>query len=148
MAIAVRKGRGGSLAVLGLLVACWLGLSGLLIVAGSKPEALLAKTFGSISRNDAFHDLDGVSIALWWAHSCLVSIALAAIGAGRTDVLTVLMIGPVIAALISLPGQKWSDPNWFVAVSECVICWLLAVVVSGLYWAFYPRRVESRLRVG
>ena len=129
-----RTGPGGNAATVGVLVSLWLGLSGLLIVARGKPEAFLVTTFGRFSHDDAFRHLNGVTVDLWWLHSFLVVIAIAAARYRQTDVLTVLMIGPVMASAIALLTQRWSDPDWFLILGECTICWLVSTVVAALYW--------------
>jgi hypothetical protein len=65
-------------------------------------------------------------------HSFLVLTAIAATRYRRTDVLIVLMIGPVIASVIAVLGQSWTDPNWFQVVAICTIGWLVGTVVGGM----------------
>jgi hypothetical protein len=124
---------------LGILVSLWLGLSGLLVVARGKPEAFLVTTFGRFSRDDAFDNLDDVTLGFWWAHSCLVLIVILATWCRRTDILFVLMSGPIIAlAITAVFGEKWTDPNWFQIVAVCEICWLVSTVVGQAYWVLKP----------
>ena len=52
----------------------------------------------------------------------------------RTDVLTVLMTGPVITLALALVAQPWSDPNWFQIVAICSIGWLVGTLVGLAYW--------------
>jgi len=137
-----RISRACDLATVGVLVSLWLGLSGLLAVSRGKPEAFLATTFGRFGRADAFEHLNGVAILIWSVHSILVLIAIAATRYRRTDVLAVLMIGPVFAASIVLPVQRWPDPNWHEVVSVCSIGWLVGSVVSCGYWVLKLRRVR------
>jgi len=137
-----RTGRCLQIGTLAALVSLWLGLSGLLVVSRGKPEAFLATTFGRFGRADAFENLNDVAILVWSVHSLLVLIAIAATRYRRTDVLAVLMIGPVIAASIVLPVQRWADPNWHEVVSVCSIGWLVGSVVSSVYWLLKPRRVR------
>ncbi len=127
------------LVTLGVLAALWLGLSGLLVVARGKPEAFLVTALGRFSRPDAFENLNGVTVALSCVHSFLLAIAIAAVRYRRTDVLAVLMVGPVIASAIALIGQRWSDPNWFEIVAVCAICWLVSAVVGGICWVLNLR---------
>jgi hypothetical protein len=128
-------GSGWRIAALGVLVCSWLGLSGLLAVARGDPEAFLRATFGLFSRADAFEHVNGVSGPFWLVHSALVLTAVVAARRRRPDVVAVLLIGPLIALLIGLPGQSWSDPDWFVVLAVCTIGWLVGTVVGGLYWA-------------
>ena len=138
MRLMARIGPGWQLATLAVLVALWFGLSGLLFVTRGKPEAFLATTFGRFGRADAFEHLNGISILLWPVHSFLVLTAIAATRCRRTDVVAVLMIGPVIAVAIALLGQRWADPNWFEVVEVCAIGWLVGTVVGALYWVLKP----------
>ena len=112
----------------GALVLFWFGLSGLFVVARGDPEAFLRTTFARSSRADTFEHLNGLSVPFWLVHSSLVLIAMAAARYRRSDVLTVLLIGPVIALAIGLLGQAWSDPDWFVVVAVCTIGWLVGYV--------------------
>jgi hypothetical protein len=124
---------------LGILVSLWLGLSGLLVVARGKPEAFLVTTFGRFSRDDAFDNLDDVTVGFWWAHSSLVLVVILATWCRRTDILFVLMSGPIIALAISAVfGEKWTDPNWFQIVAVFEICWLVSTVVGQAYWVLKP----------
>jgi hypothetical protein len=123
---------------LGILVSLWLGLSGLLVVARGKPEAFLVTTFGRFSRDDAFDNLDDVTVGLWWLHSFLVLVVILATWYRRNDVLIVLMSGPVIALAIAMFGEQWTDPNWFQIVAVCEICWLVSTVVGQAYWVLKP----------
>ena len=116
----------------------WFGLSGLLVVARGDPEAFLRTAFGRYGRADAFEHLNGVLVLFWLVHSSLVLTAIAAARYRRSDVLAVLLIGPVIALAIGLLGQTWSDPNGFVVVAVCTIGWLVGTVVGGVYWLVKP----------
>jgi len=116
-----------------------LGLSGLLVVSWGQPEAFLAKTFVRVSRDDAFAHLNGISTFVWSVHSVLILLESAASQYRRKDVLTVLMIGPVIAASIALACQRWTDPNWFDVVAICSISSRVGSLVGLIYWALKPR---------
>ena len=120
------------------IVITWLGLSGLLLLARGDPEAALRGAFGRRARADAFEHLNGIASTFWTAHTSLALIAIAAARTRRRDVLYVVLIGPVIALMICLPGQDWSDPNWFVVVAVCTIGWLVSTVVGATYWALRP----------
>ncbi len=126
----------GQLATLGVLITLWLGLSGLLVVTRGQPETFLAASFGRFSRRDAYEHLNAISIVAWSLHSSLVLTAIAATRYRRTDVLIVLMIGPVIASVSAVLGQNWADPSWFQVVAICTIGWLAGTVVGGMYWMF------------
>ena len=138
----VRLGLGCQLATLVFLVSIWFGLTGLLSVGWGQPEALLVRTFGRYSMHDAFEHLNDISTHVWSVHSLLVLIAIAAKWHRRTDVLTVLMIGPVIAAMIVLIDQRWTDPNWSDIVAVCSIGSLVGSVVGLTYWFLMPRKVR------
>jgi hypothetical protein len=142
LTLMARMGVGWQLGTLAVLVSLWLGLSALLVGTWGKPETFLVKTLGRFSRDDAFEHLNGVSVVFWSVHSLLVLIAIAATKYRRTDVLTVLMIGPVIAAAIVLLGQSWADPNWFEVVAICSSGWLAGSVVGSAYWIVKPRGVR------
>ena len=134
MGPSARSGSPWWIAALGALVVLWFGLSGLLVVARGDPEALLRTTFGRHGRADAFEHLNGISVLFWLVHSSLVLTAIAAARYRQSDVLAVLLIGPVIALAIGLLGQTWLDPNGFVVVAVCTIGWLVGTVVGGVYW--------------
>jgi hypothetical protein len=134
---------GWRIAASGALVLSWLVLSGLLVVARGDPEALLRSTSGRFSSADRFEHINGISGPFWLVHSALVLIAVAAARHRRSDVLAVLLIGPVIALFIGLLGQAWSDPDWFVVLAVCTIGWLVGTVVGGLYWALKPERTTA-----
>jgi hypothetical protein len=138
----VRLGLGFQIGTLALLVAIWLGLTSLLIVSWGRPEAILVRTFGRFSMHDAFDHLNDVSTLVWSIHSILVLVAVAAWWQRRTDVFTVLMIGPVIAATIVLIDQRWTDPNWCDAVAVLSIGPLVGLVVGLAYWVLKPRKVR------
>jgi hypothetical protein len=138
MQLTDRVGPAWRLGILPVVLSLWLGLSALLAVTRGKPEDFLVKTFGGFSRDDAFEHLNGVSILFWLFHSLLVLIALAATWYRRTDVLTVLMIGPIIASAIVLLVTSWADPNWFEIVAVISIGWLASVVVALGYWIVEP----------
>jgi hypothetical protein len=126
--------RACQLATLGVLVSLWLCLSGFLVVARGNPEAFLVRTVGRFARDDAFENLNGVLNHFWLLHSSLFLIAILAAWHRRTDVLIVLMIGPVIASALALVAQPWSDPNWFQIVAICSIGWLVGTLVGLAYW--------------
>lgn len=122
-------------AVVGVAILAWIVLSDLLLIARGDPETLLHSTFGRFSRADTFGHLNGILAVFWPAHSFLVVVALAAARSRRSDVLTVLLVGPVIALAVDLLGQSWSDPNWFVIVAVGTIGWLVGTVVTTVFWA-------------
>jgi hypothetical protein len=135
---AIRFGLGRQTLVLATLVSLWLGLTGLLLVSRGNPEAFLLRNLGRYSRADAFEFLNTGLPFFWSVHSCQVLMAIAAALFRRTDVLTVLLIGPVIALVINLLGQEWSDPNWYVFVAVVTIGWLVSTIVGGVYWSLRP----------
>jgi len=143
MGPSARMGSAWRIAALGALVSSWFGISGLLVVARGDPETFLQTTFVRFSRPDTFEHLNGISVPFWLVHSSLVLTAIEAARYRRSDVLTVLLIGPVIALAIGLLGQAWSDLDLFVVVAICTIGWLVGTVVGGLYWALKPRRTST-----
>jgi hypothetical protein len=100
------------------------------------------RAFGRFSMDDAFDHLNGVSTLVWPIHSILVLIAIASRSRRRTDVFTVIMIGPVIAATIILIDERWTAPNWFGVVAVCSIGSLVGSAVGFTYWVLRPRRVQ------
>ena len=132
---ATRIGCGRQTLVLATLVSLWLALTGLLLVSRGNPEAFLFGNLGRYSRADAFEHLNSGLPFFWFVNSSLVLTAIAAARFRRTDVLTVLLIGPVIALAINLFGQEWSDPNWYVFVAVGTIGWLVSTIVGGVYWS-------------
>ncbi len=132
---ATRIGFGRQTLVLAILVSLWLALTGLLLVSRGNPEAFLLGNLGRYSRADAFKHLNSGLPFFWFVHSSLVLTAIAAARFRRTDVLTVLLIGPVIALAFNLFYQEWSDPNWYVFVAVGTIGWLVSTIVGGVYWS-------------
>ena len=135
---ATRIGFGRQTLVLATLVSLWLALTGLLLVSRGNPEAFLLGNLGRYSRADAFEHLNSGLPFFWFVHSSLVLTAIAAARFRRTDVLTVLLIGPVIALAFNLFYQKWSDPNWYVFVAVGTIGWLVSTIIGGVYWSLRP----------
>lgn len=128
-----------------VLLLVWLGLTILLLVARGDLEALLRGALGDRARPDAFDHLNGVSTAFWFAHTCLTMVGILAARSRRLDLLVVLLIGPLIALAVCLPGQNGSDPNWLVVVAVCTIGWLVSTVVGATYWASRPRLLPSHV---
>ena len=106
---ATRIGFGRQTLVLATLVSLWLALTGLLLVSRGNPEAFLLGNLDRYSRADAFEHLNSGLPFFWCVHSSLVLTSIAAARFRRTDVLTVLLIGPVIALVFNLFYQEWSD---------------------------------------
>jgi hypothetical protein len=129
------------------LLTLWLGVSGLLVFARGDPEAFLQATFGRFSRADAFKHLNNITYTAWLIHSSLLVIAISAVRCGRTDVLAVLLIGPIITLVICLLDEDWSDPNWVVVVGVCTIGWLASTIVGGVYWGLRPKMVTERKKI-
>ena len=68
----------------------------------------------------------------------LALVAIAAARARRSDVLLFLPIGPILAAMLVLLFDDWSDPNGYVAVAIGTIGGLVSTVVGVAYWVFRP----------
>jgi hypothetical protein len=124
--------------VLTALVSLWLALTGLLFVSWGNPEAFLLGRFGRYSRSDAFVHLNPILPFFWFVHSSMLLMAIAAARSRRTDVLTVLLIGPVITLVFNLFYQEWSDPDWYDLVALLTIGWLVSTIVGGGYWMLKP----------
>ncbi len=127
------------LMTLAILASMWLALSVILIATQGNPEALLTASFGRLTRPGAFEYVNRVSVPLWWVHTCLTLIAILAARWNRTDVVAVLLIGPVIALAIALLSQRWEDPNWHDLLGVCTIGWFVSMVVAGCYWILRGR---------
>ena len=125
--------------MLGALVLLWIGLSWLLAVSRGSPGTYLQARFEPFCRADAFSGLNQVSGPFWMAHSLVVLIAVAANWFRRSDVFVVLLIGPALALMIGVAGQRWDDPNWVVVVGVCLIGWLVSTLVGCVYWSVRPR---------
>ena len=142
MGPSARMGSSWRIAALAALVVLWLGLSGLLVVARGDPKPGSGDPRPPRPGRTSQH-LNGISVLFWLVHSSLILTAIAAARYGRSDVLAVLLIGPVIALAIGLLGQTWSDPNWFVVVAVCTIGWLVGTVVGGVYWGVKPKGTSA-----
>jgi hypothetical protein len=138
-------GPGRNTLTLAVLVFVWLSLSGLLLVSWGNPEVFLRRALGRYSRADTFEFLNGISVLFWLVHSALLLVGIAAARARRSDVVTVLLIGPAIAVIICLLNEDWSDPNWYVIVAVCTIGWLVSTIVGGVYWRLRPTKGRSEL---
>ena len=128
------------IAVVVVLASLWVVTSALLVITRGDPESFLRSALAGYARRDAFNDLNRVSILFWVAHSCLLVTAVAAARSRRSDVLTVLLLGPAVALPICYFGQQWSDPEWFFVPAVCMICWMVSTAVGGSYW------IVSKLR--
>jgi hypothetical protein len=120
--------------LLGVLSTLWVGLSLLLIIPAGDAESFLRSNI--VPRHpDAFRGLNVVLVEFWVTQTCLFGIAVAAVHWRRFDVLTVLVIGPVVGATIGVLAQgDLSDPDWCVMAGVCTIGWLVGVIVGAGFW--------------
>jgi hypothetical protein len=125
--------------VISLLVV-WLAVSVLILIGRGDVESLLGSAFGRNVRPDAFEFLNQIAVSFWASHSLLASLAFLASWQRRVDVLLVLMIGPVIALLVCLASQEWSDPNWHNVLAVYSIGCVVGTLVTVFYWWVKPRR--------
>lgn len=131
------------LAALAVLALPWLGLSGLFVVARGDPEAFLQTHLSPHSRADAFENISGILGLFWSVQSILLLLAMGAIRVRRSDVLIVLLIGPIIALALDLLFEQWSDPNWHDIVAIGTIGWMVGSVVGGAYWCLKSVRCPN-----
>ncbi|ODT99175.1 MAG: hypothetical protein ABS79_04815 [Planctomycetes bacterium SCN 63-9] len=115
------------------LLLIWVAVSGLILAGRGDIESLLNFGFGPHVRPDAFKLLNGIAIPFWVSHSLLTGLAILAAWWRRTDLLSVLMIGPMMGILGCLIAENWSDPNWYDVVAVCSICWFVGSFVTGFY---------------
>lgn len=113
-----------------LIFGGWLALSALSVHSGPNVERGLRALFGRYSRVDAFDGVNGIVGAFWCLHSVLSLIAAAALYRRRFDVLTVLLIGPALAALLLAFEEDWSDPAWFTIVGVTSIGEIVSSLVA------------------
>jgi len=145
MGRSTRIGPGRNTLTMAVLVFLWISLSGLLLVSWGNPEVFLRRTLGRYSQPDTFKHLNGISVLFWLVHSALLLVGIAAARARRSDVLTVLLIGPAIAVIICLLNEDWSDLNWYVIFAVCTIGWLVSTIVGGVYWSLRPTKGRPEL---
>jgi hypothetical protein len=143
MRLPTRVGSVCAYSVLGALILLWIVLIGILLLAHGDPEALLARTFDRHSRPDAFAHLNGVLVQFWTLHTVLILLAAAATRFRRHDVLTVLLVGPIMGLILNLLAHNWKDPEWFAIVAVFSIYWLVGTLVGGVYWAARRRTPKS-----
>ncbi len=131
------------IATLAALAALWIALSVPLVFGRGDVEAYLLSTFKDSARADAFVRLNPTFLLMWIAHSCLLVFGIVAVMVHKPDLFTVLIIGPLIAFVVGLFSQQWSDPDWNLFTGVCFIGWFVSIVTGGVYW-LCVRRVEPR----
>jgi hypothetical protein len=98
--------------------------------------------FGIRSRPDAFDGVrNGAGILFLMIHTLWCALGIAASLKNRTDVATILVIGPAWMAA-GLMIQDWNDPAWFIVLSVSAIAWFVSIVVAAVSWRFHPNEVS------
>jgi hypothetical protein len=124
----------------------WVALTAFLAWSYPAVEQHLQLLFGKYSRPDAFDGLNNNAVIAWWIHTAVAGVTLAAVRCRRTDVLTVLLIGPSLAAIFLAFAEDWTDPAWFTIVSIVGIGASVGILVSLVYWP--GKGVLNRLFMG
>ena len=55
----------------------------------------------------------------------------------KSDLFTVLIIGPILALLVAVTSQDWADPDWNVFAGVCFIGWIAGITSGAVYWLFW-----------
>ncbi len=131
------------IAALAVMAALWIALSVPLVLGRGDAEAFFLSTFGHSYRPHPFVSLSPTFLHFWIAHSCLLVFGIVAVKGHKSDLFTVLIIGPMLAFGVSLLSQQWSDPDWLTFVGVCLIGWLVGIVAGGAYWAFVRQEKQS-----
>ena len=131
------------IASLTIVAALWGALSILRILARGHVESYLLSAFKGSVRADAFVRLNPTLVLMWIGHTCFLVFGIVAMSLRKSDLFTVLIIGPILALLVAVTSQDWADPDWNVFAGICFIGWI-AGIISGavycLYWAVCSAR--------
>ena len=135
------------IATLAILAALWIALSIPLALGCGDAEAFFLTTFADYAR--ATHpciSLSPLYLRFWIAHSCLLILSIAAVTVHKSDLFTVLIIGPTLAFGVSLCSQQWPDPCWLAFTGVCLIGWVVGIVSGGVHclYKLCVRSVERR----
>lgn len=110
----------------------WLVLTVFLWRSNGNPQAWLCDKFGPYSRSDAFDGVNQIIGLFWRLHIALTVIAGMALFRRRYDVLTILLIGPSLAAILVGFEEDWSDPAWFTITGLLCLGYLAGIPVTLL----------------
>ena len=122
------------IAAIAILVALWVALSIPLVFGCGDAESFFLIIFKDYARSaHPYISLSHTFLWFWIAHSCLLVFGIAAVTIHKTDLFTVLIIGPLLAFLIALVSLQWSDPDWLIFTGVCLIGWLVGIVSDGVY---------------
>jgi len=135
---------------LAILAGLWIALSIPLAFGYGDAEAFFLRTFKDYARAaHPYLSLNPIFIQFWIAHFCLLIFGIVAVTIHKSDLFTVLIIGPTLALGVALFSQQWSDPDWILFTGVCLIGWLLAIVSGGVYCLYKlcvrPRRTYEGL---
>jgi hypothetical protein len=131
------------IATLAVMAALWIALSVPLVFGHGDAEAFLLSTFKHSYRAHPFVSLNPTFLQFWIAHSCLLIFGIVAVMVHKSDLFTVLIIGPTLTFGVSLFSLQWSDPDLLSFAGVCLIGWLVGIVAGGAYW-FFARHVKQR----
>ena len=135
------------IAALAILAALWIALSIPLAFGCGDAEAFFLSTFKDYARSaHPYVSLSHLFLQFWIAHFCLLVFGIAAVMLHKTDLFTVLIIGPLLAFLIAIVSLQWSDPDWLTFTGVCLIGWLVSIISGGVYCLYKVcvRPVEQR----
>ena len=135
------------IATLAILAGLWIALSIPLAFGCGDAEAFFLSTFRDYARAAHPHiSLSPIFLLFWIAHSCLLILGIVAVTVHKSDLFTVLIIGPTLAFGVSLFSQEWSDPDWLIFTGVCLIGWLVGLVSGGVYCLYWicVRLVEQK----
>lgn len=135
------------IAVLACSVAAWIALTTPLVLGLGDVDAFFLRTFKAYSRSShPYLNLNPTFQQLWLAWSGLLAFSIGAIAGRKTDLFSVLCVGPALACGIAVMAVSWSDPDWIVVCGVCLIGCLVGLVSGAGYFAYTTLmgKVEQR----
>lgn len=120
-----------------IVAALWGALSVLWILARGDVESYLLSAFKGSARADAFVRLNPTFVLMWVGHTCFLVFGIVAMFVRKSDLFTVLIIGPILALLVAVTSQDWADPDWNVFAGVCFIGWIAGITSGAVYWLFW-----------
>lgn len=125
------------IAPIAVLTALWIALSIPLAFSSGDAEAFFLNNFEDYARAaHPYISLSPTYLCFWIAHSCLLVLGIVAVTVHKSDLFTVVLIGPTLAFSFSLFWQRWSDPDWLEFTGVCLLGWVVGIVSGGAYYLF------------
>ncbi len=123
------------------LLLLWTVISTFIMLGQGDVEGLLESTFRHHVPHDAFFALNRIIPIFWASLTILLTLAFLATRQRRTDVVLILLAGPILAFLLCVISEDKSDPNWYDILAISTIACFVSALVSCCYWSI--RRQEK-----